>query len=546
MAKSTAPKDLRHINRHYKASHFKSRAEWESYAAWLRRHAKIATGLLPEAVKTPLKAKVWGGIETDEVICEKACFEAFPGFLVTGNVYRPAKPARGKAPGILCPHGHWSHGRFHNDGLLGSVPSRCYMLAQMGATVFSWDMAGMNDSCQIDHHGFKGDEHWGLSLMGLHTLGSVRSLDFLLTLPGVDPKRIGITGCSGGGTQTFMMMAVDGKRLAAAAPICMISYSMQGGCLCENAPLLRIDATSVDLARCFAPKPTFMGSCTGDWTSRTRTEELPAMREIFALYGKKTLPAHLHIDAPHNYNFEMRKSVYGFFNKQLFGARSDRPLHEPWYKMPPMRDRMLWFGRKAPGKIPYAKLRAMWIAGREKALKPCLKDARTARKYLGPLLPHVLGITLTSVNEFASKRPSGIKVTADGASLVVTPHGKPKDRTAEVQHFSAYNRMPVADRIHEVMAAVERAGGKVDLVGKGEAGLWALVAGALSKNVRSLDVQLRGFNPDSKAAWKTRLDVPAIRQIGGMATVMALVGKRPLVLSGATDAVRRAVRKYAR
>jgi len=177
-------------------------------------------------------------------------------------------------------------GRLHIDDYLGSVPSRCAALAQMGATVFSWDMVGYNDSCQVPHREFVGDELWGLSLMSLQTWNSVRALDFLLERPEVDPRQIGITGTSGGGTQTFAMTAVDGERLAAAAPICMISYSMQGGCLCENAPLLRIDATSVDLARLFAPKPMFMGSCTGDWTKNTPSLELPAMRAVYDLFGR--------------------------------------------------------------------------------------------------------------------------------------------------------------------------------------------------------------------------------------------------------------------
>jgi len=548
MAKKDRLAGFRHVNRHYEPRHFATLAGWERYADWLRRHARVATAMLPEPPRTPMRPRIWGAIESDGVVCEKVAFESMPGFLSTGNLYRPAKRRSGKAPGILCPHGHWPHGRLHDDHYLGSVIARCYNLALMGATVFSWDMVGINDSCQAPHGEFKGDEHWGLSLMGLQTLNSVRALDFLLSLPGVDPKRIGVTGASGGGTQSFTLMAVDGDRLAAAAPICMISYTMQGGCLCENAPLLRIDATSVDLARTFAPKPVFMGSCTGDWTKNTPREELPAVREIYRLYGKgvdKRI-GHLHLDAPHNYNFEMRMQVYGFFNKWLFGARSDEPVHEPWFSFPQMRRRMLWYGRKAPAAISAAELKRMWVAFRESALRPHLASAESARRGLGPLLGHALGVTLTSPSEFRRRRPEGIVARREGDSLVVAPGGRPRDRSKEVQHFTAYNRTALADRVHEVLAAVEDSGGGLRLVGRGEAGFWCLLAGALSARIGSLDVDLSGFDPDSDESWRRHLDTPAIRQVGGMATVFAMLGARPLALRGAGAGLRRLAARYAR
>ena len=84
------------------------------------------------------------------------------------------------------------------------------------------------------------------------------------------------------------------------------------------------------------------------------------------------------------------------------------------------------------------------------------------------------------------------------------------------------------------------------LVGKGRAGLWCLFAAALSKRVKAVEADLRGFNPSQDAAWQGHIDVPAIRQLGGLAPVFALIGKRPLELHGATPAVRRLVKKYAR
>ena len=541
---SSIPKNVRHIHRHYRPRHFASLAEWKRYATWLRRHAKVSLALLPEPKRTPLRARVFDRVQGAGFTCEKVAFESLPGFLVTGNLYRPGKPKK-KMPGILCPHGHWDDGRLHDHDPHGSVPSRCIRLARMGAVVFSWDMVGYNDSCQVSHRAFNGDAHWGLSLMGLQTWHSIRALDFLLTLPGVDAKRIGVVGCSGGGTQTFTLTAVD-DRPAAAAPICMISYHMQGGCLCENAPLLRIDATSVDLARLFAPKPMFMGSCTGDWTKHTPTEELPAVREVYALYGAAKRVLHRHVDDTHNFNLELREAVYGFFNRALFGAKSGAPLREGWFEKPVLRDRMVWWGRQTPEAISPAAFRKLWREHITGALKPHLRSAASARKGLGPLLGHTLGVTLTSVEAFRRRKPEGVNVEATGDALVITSRRGAKDLSGKVQFFSAYNRSFVADRVHEILAAVENAGGRHKLIGKGKAGTWCLLAGALTKRVKALDVDCAKFNPASDAAWKKALDVPSIRQVGGFATALALVGKRPLTLRNATPAFRELARKYAR
>jgi len=540
------PENIRHLNRHYEPRHFATRADWLRYARWLRRHARVSLGLLPEPRRTPLDARVFGLWKGDGFTCEKVAFESIPGFYVTGNLFRPAGRARrGRAPAILCPHGHWEDGRLHDHDPRGSVVARCIRLAQMGATAFSWDMVGYNDSCQLPHREFGADAYWGLSLMALQTWNGIRSLDFLLTLAEVDPGRIGVTGASGGGTQTFVLTAVDG-RVAAAAPICMISYQMQGGCLCENAPLLRIDATSVDLARLFAPKPLFMGSCTRDWTKDTIAEELPAVREVYALSDAAERVSHLHVDAEHGYNLQMRESVYGWFNKVLFGAKSAEWLAEGGTSRPPLRDRMVWWGRKRPPELPFAALRKIWRRRAEDALRPHLRTPAAARKNLGPLLPHALGVTLTSVDECRRKRPRGIRVEREGDSLIITPAGRARDVSRLVEFYTAYNRCFVADRVHEILAAVEGCPGRTRLVGRGKAGLWCLVAGAISRRVKALDVDVCGFDPSSDAAWTEHLDVPAIRQVGGLATALALVGDRPLELRNASPEVRRLAGEFAR
>lgn len=545
--------DIRHIDKHYAATRFGGLDQWNSYRRWLRRAMKVSLSLAPAPVKGPLKAKVFGKKELGPrefygYTCEKVCFESLPGFYVTGNLFRPDEKSRKKRPAILCPHGHWPDGRLHDRDVIGSIILRCIQLARMGAVVFSYDMVGYNDSCQVNHHAMGHDPHYGLSTMALQTWNSIRAIDFLESLPDVNPRRIGITGCSGGGTQTFTLCGVD-DRMVAAAPICMISYHMQGGCVCENAPLLRIGATSVDIARLFAPKPMFMGSCTGDWTKYTEKEELPAMKQIYGLYGARSRLMHHQVDAEHNYNQELREHVYGFFNKYLLGGTSARPIKEA--RDEPVRpvhvDRMVWWGREAPGPITAAQMRQLWRQRVDKALKPHLKSAEAVRKGLGDLLAPAVGMTLDSVAEFRAKRPATITIKADGKVLVVrakTPKGR--EKIEKYTHWEGYNRTVFAERVHEIMAAVENAGGRVELNGIGKAGPACLVAAALSKKVREVKAEMGGFDPERDRDWAKYMDTPSIRQIGGLATVFALIGKRPVELKHATAGVKRLMQKYCR
>jgi hypothetical protein len=266
------------------------------------------------AEKEPLNPKIFGRIEQNGYSVEKVFFESYPGFFVTGNLYRPLGN-EGPFPAVLCPHGHWGRGRLHSDNT-GSVPGRCISLARQGHVVFSYDMVGYNDSTQVKHS--FADELWGTSLMGLHLWNSIRSVDFISTLPDVDANRIACTGASGGGTQTFMLMAVD-DRIKAAAPVCMISAHFQGGCECENAPLLRLDIYNVEIASLMAPRPLILVSATGDWTKNNPTVEYPDIRSVYELFGAGDRVASVQFNTGHNYNKDSREAVYAWFGKWMLG-----------------------------------------------------------------------------------------------------------------------------------------------------------------------------------------------------------------------------------
>src|SRR5205085_11553694 len=157
---------------------------------------------------------------------------------------------------------------------------------RMGCVVFQYDMVGVADSDTIPHRTGFTDVDAELrqqNFMGLQTWNSIRALDFLLSLPDVDANRIGVTGASGGGTQTFILCAID-DRPAIAFPAVMVSTQMQGGCVCENAPYLRQGTGNVEFAALFAPKPLAM-SGADDWTIHIERRGLPELKEVYKLYG---------------------------------------------------------------------------------------------------------------------------------------------------------------------------------------------------------------------------------------------------------------------
>ena len=94
---------------------------------------------------------------------------------------------------------------------------------------------------------------------------AVRAVDFLLTLPDVDPARIGVNGASGGGTQSLLLSAID-DRIAVSVPTVMVSGNMQGGCICENAGLLRLGTNNIELTALTAPRP-LAEVAANDWTA---------------------------------------------------------------------------------------------------------------------------------------------------------------------------------------------------------------------------------------------------------------------------------------
>jgi hypothetical protein len=540
---AAADAQFRTLNDHFSVPEYGSPAEWQRRAAHLREHILASAGLVPTPEKTPLNAHVFDERRHDAYSVFKVYFESLPGFFVTGNLYKPA--GAGPFPAILSPHGHWTYGRLENTAL-ASVPGRAINLAEQGFVVFAYDMIGYNDSQQLAHDfGGKRESLWGLSLAGLQLWNSIRTVDFLQSLAYVDRDRIGATGASGGGTQTFLAAAVD-DRIKVAAPVNMISLHMQGGCLCENEPGLRLDTNNVELAATIAPRPLLMVSATGDWTKNTLQTEYPAMRRLYALAGAEGRVHAVQFDALHNYNRDSREAVYAWMARWLKNAPADLRVVERTFRPETLSDALVFYGRPLPEHaLTREQITDRWIASARRQLKE--SDPRTVRS----ALIHALALDPSDFDR--ARRRAGGKSTRSSRVVVFAGADPPleaaltragfsihrvtatpfdTEAAAKIPHFETYNRTLASQRVADVVRAIADAPGATVVAGV-EWGVATLLALAIVPVERAI-LDVDKFDNTSDDMFVERLYIPGLRRAGDLQTAISMANGS-VVIHNAAD-----------
>ncbi len=549
----------------------KSRTAWEKRAEALRRQVLVSCGLWPLRTKRPApRVAAQESFTGDGLVVTNLALETMPGLFLCGTLYRPDKP--GKFPGIANSHGHWADGHVTREPDVpkaspsdkNPAPGRADLvglaanLARQGFVVFAYDMLGYNDTDQVAHQTFGNNLEsylWGTTELGLQTFNSLRAVDYLCSLPFVDKKRLGATGASGGGTQTFLLAAID-ERITASAPVNMVSASMQGGCTCENGPGLRVGTDNVELAATFAPKPQLLVCCTGDWTKTVPQRDAPAIQSVYGLFGAAPSFSVEQFHYQHNFNVESREAVSAFFKKHLRG--------EPGQLEVPiaLRPEQLRIKRPAgkTGEQLQASLRADAEA-RAGALRR--RGGPRARALLRDGLATALAVPPAPImgrqKQISSSGPPGTQRLGDSGpgevllvcterderavgwaaalaaqGLVVETLALPpilSHRAALWENFfSTYNQAPLGERVEEILKA---SGGRA-LAGIGEAGLWTLLAAALAPTPAACESM--GFEGSDKS-YIERAFAPSWRGLGGIETARWLAAEKPLRWESQLDPV---------
>jgi dienelactone hydrolase len=565
-----------------------TRAEWETRAEEVRKRILVSQGLFPQPTKTPLNAVVHGRIEREDYTVEKVFFEAMPGFFVTGNLYRPlGKP--GPHPAVLCAHGHWADARFmiRGDAEMKKelesggeklpesgrsiFQSLCVQLARMGCVAFMYDMIGNSDSQQLSAelaHGFKkqrpeasSPDGWGFfsaqaelrcqSIMGLQTWSSIRAIDFVTSLPDVDAKRIGMTGASGGGTQTFIASAID-PRISVAVPCVMVSTAMQGGCTCENASLLRIGTGNVEFAALFAPKPLAM-TAADDWTKEMETKGFPELKQLYTLMGAPdNVALWPQLQFGHNYNAPTREHIYSWLNKH-FALGLPEPVVERDYPMLPREQLTVWDAEypapKETGLELEKRLLRWWDEDSKRQIAEKPEILRQAWRVLigrGQEAPEKKVdvpnrvIWLTGRAGSLENRDHVLKL--DGRSIIpsligegeITQQRLVKNPREALAYTLGYNDSIFAQRVHDVLATVAApAPNRIKaIIASGHTGPIAAAAAALAgEAVDGIAIEASDEHPFAKITdWRDPNLLPGAVKYGDLEALIKMIAPRPVIL----------------
>ncbi len=307
----------------------KTRADAEAYQKQAREKLLRVIGGLPDYAG-PLHAKVTGTLTAPTHTIEKVAFESLPGLWITANLYLPKAP--GKHPAVLFALGHWNEGKPAAQRMAAN-------LAAKGIAVLAFDPLGQGERTQaydprlgnglidpgVPQHFLAGTQAilLGETLARYFIWDAKRSIDYLVSHPAVDASRIGVTGCSGGGTQATYIAAMD-PRITVAAPLCYMNsfevlFKGSIGDSEQSLPnFLAEGLDQTDYVMQFAPKPWFIGSTKEDFFTPAGAKVVyDDARGFYKLFDAESNLKWVVGPGGHGTPLEIREGVYDWFVRWL-------------------------------------------------------------------------------------------------------------------------------------------------------------------------------------------------------------------------------------
>ncbi len=373
----------------------RTKADAEAYVRTVRDKARNCFGPMP--AKTPLNARVTGVVERDAYNIEKVIFESRRGFLVTANLYVP-KGTRPPAPGVIGSCGHSDNGKAGE-----TYQAFAQGLARLGYVVLIFDPISQGERFQytgddlksrigagVAEHNLAGNQQFltGDFFGAWRAWDGIRALDYLLTRKEVDPRHVGITGNSGGGTMTTWLCALD-DRWTMAAPGCFVTTfrrNMENELPAdtEQCPprAIALGLDHEDFIAALAPKPVILLAKDGDYFDVRGTQE--AFGRLQRLYGLLGAPDNISMfvgHGQHGYTKESREAMYRWFNR---ATRVSDATTEP--ELVFEKDETLWCTPR--GQVAAMRSRTVFSFTRDRAAQ--LESGRRAPARLGDAIAQAL------------------------------------------------------------------------------------------------------------------------------------------------------------
>jgi dienelactone hydrolase len=352
----------------------RSRRDAEAYLREVRHKIQSCFGPWPE--KTPLNARTTRTVPRDGYRIENVIFESRPGFPVTANLYVPTgRPL--PLPAVVGTCGHSANGK-----AAAAYQAFAQGLARQGYVTLLFDPLGQGERMQYvtpdlkPRRGTGSAEHFYAGTQMVLTgdfLGTwmvwdgMRALDYLLTRPEVDPRHMGVTGNSGGGTQTTWLCGIE-PRFTMAAPSCFVTtfrrnFENENSADPEQCPprALALGLDHSDFLAAFAPRPLIVMGQEKDYFDARGLEE--AFRRLQHLY--KLLGAGQNVQLfigpdHHGYSQLNREAMYGWFNQHTKVSTGQK---EP--EITVEKDETLWC--TPHGQVAGLAPTTVWGATREKS-----------------------------------------------------------------------------------------------------------------------------------------------------------------------------------